>query len=184
MGGVCIGLDSERAGSRTLEKSLRRDRDRVCAKFERSRRFSRFEHESQKISRRCRGLGLDSAISRFIHSLGRRMLGSNPCRTVATTALSVRRSSHSARSHPFSMPYILHILPLFVDPIVEGVAQWTGRRPGPGSTLLHPFSLPVLPRLFLSCVVVRTLAADLFLVEARPTVPGQPPMSNSCQPFT
>jgi hypothetical protein len=39
LGGVCIGLDSERAGSRTLEKSLRRDRDRVCAKFESSRRF-------------------------------------------------------------------------------------------------------------------------------------------------
>jgi hypothetical protein len=92
--------------------------------------------------------------------------------------------NHSARSHPFSMPYLLHILPLFVDPEVEGVAQWTGRRSGPGSTLLHPFSLPVLPRLFLSCVVMRTLAAALFLVEALGPVPAQPPMSNSCQPFT
>jgi hypothetical protein len=36
---VCIGLDSDRAGSQTLEKSSRRDRDRVCAKFESSRRF-------------------------------------------------------------------------------------------------------------------------------------------------
>jgi hypothetical protein len=35
-------------------------------------KVSRFEHESQKKSRRCRGLGLDSgldlAISRFIYS--------------------------------------------------------------------------------------------------------------------
>jgi hypothetical protein len=36
LGGVCIGLDSERAGSRTLEKSSQRDRDRDCAKFESS----------------------------------------------------------------------------------------------------------------------------------------------------
>ncbi len=34
--------------------------------------------------------------------LCRRMLGSNPCRTVATTALTVRRSNHSVRSHPHS----------------------------------------------------------------------------------
>ncbi len=39
LGGVCIGLDSDRAGWRTLEKSSRRDRDRVCAKFKSSRRF-------------------------------------------------------------------------------------------------------------------------------------------------
>ncbi len=73
MGGVCIGLDSERAGSRTLEKSSRRDRGRVCAKFERSRRFRGSNMNPKKKSRRCRGLGLDSgldlAISRFIHSL-------------------------------------------------------------------------------------------------------------------
>jgi hypothetical protein len=36
---VCIGLDSDRAGSRTLEKSSRRDRDQVCAKLESSLRF-------------------------------------------------------------------------------------------------------------------------------------------------
>jgi hypothetical protein len=36
---VCIGLESDRAGLRTLEKSSQRDRDRVCAKFESSRRF-------------------------------------------------------------------------------------------------------------------------------------------------
>ncbi len=65
-----IGLDSERAGSRTLEKSSRRDRDRVCAKFESSRRFRGSNMNLQKQSRRCRGHGLDSgldlAISRFI----------------------------------------------------------------------------------------------------------------------
>ncbi len=61
MGGVCIGLDSERAGSPTLEKSSRRDRDRV--------RFRGSNMNPKKKSRRCRGLGLDLAISRFIHSL-------------------------------------------------------------------------------------------------------------------
>jgi hypothetical protein len=73
MGGVCTGLESERAGSRTLEKSSRRDRDRVCAKFERSRRFRGSNMNPKKKLCRCRGLGLDSgldlAISRFIHSL-------------------------------------------------------------------------------------------------------------------
>ena len=34
---IIAGLDSERAGSRTLEKFSRRDRDRDCAKFESSR---------------------------------------------------------------------------------------------------------------------------------------------------
>jgi hypothetical protein len=71
---VCIGLDSDRAGSRTLEKSSRRDRDRVCAKFESSRRFLGSNMKPKKKSCRCRGLGLDSgldlAISRFIYSLG------------------------------------------------------------------------------------------------------------------
>jgi hypothetical protein len=66
------GLDSERAGSRTLEKSSRRDRDRVCSKFESSRRFRGSNMNPQKKSRRCRGHGLDSgldlAISRFIYS--------------------------------------------------------------------------------------------------------------------
>jgi hypothetical protein len=69
----CIGLDSKRAGSRTLEKSSRLDRDRDCAKFENSRRFRGSNMNPKKKSRRCRGLGLDSgldlAISRFIHSL-------------------------------------------------------------------------------------------------------------------
>jgi len=73
MGGVCIGLDSDRAGSRTLEKSSRRDRDRVCAKFKSSRQFRGSNMKPKKKSRRCRGLGLDSgldlAISRFIYSL-------------------------------------------------------------------------------------------------------------------
>ncbi len=71
-GGVCICLDSERAGSGTLEKSSRRDRDRDCAKFESSRRFRGSNMNPKKKSRRCRGLGLDSgldlAISRFIYS--------------------------------------------------------------------------------------------------------------------
>ncbi len=70
---MCIGLDSNRAGSGTFEKSLRRDRDRVCAKFESSRRFRSSNMKPKKKSRRCRGLGLDSgldlAISRFIYSL-------------------------------------------------------------------------------------------------------------------
>ncbi len=75
-GEVFIGLDSERAGLRTLEKSSRRDRDQVCAKFESSRRFRGSNMNPKKKSRRCRGLGLDSdldsgldlAISRFIYS--------------------------------------------------------------------------------------------------------------------
>ncbi len=71
---MCIGLDSDRAGSRTLEKSSQRDRYRVCAKFESSCRFRGSNMKPKKKSRRCRGLGLDSgldlAISRFIYSLG------------------------------------------------------------------------------------------------------------------
>ncbi len=55
-----------------LEKSSRRDRDRVCAKFESSRRFRGSNMNPKKKSRRCRGHGLDSgldlAISRFIYS--------------------------------------------------------------------------------------------------------------------
>ncbi len=70
---MCIGLDSNQAGSRTLEKSSRRDRDRVCAKFESSRRFRGSNMNPKKKSRRCLGLcldsGLDLAISRFIYSL-------------------------------------------------------------------------------------------------------------------
>ena len=62
LGGVCIGLESDRAGSRTLEKSSRRDRDRVCAKFESSRRFRGSNMNPKKKSRRCRGLGLDSGL--------------------------------------------------------------------------------------------------------------------------
>jgi hypothetical protein len=65
-----IGLESDRAGSRTLEKSSRRDRDQVCAKFESSRQFRGSNMNPKKKSRRCRGLGLDLAISRFIYSLG------------------------------------------------------------------------------------------------------------------
>ncbi len=69
-----IGLDSERAGSQTLEKSSRQDRDRVCAKFESSRRFPGSNMNPKKKSRRCRGHGLDSgldlAISHFIYSFG------------------------------------------------------------------------------------------------------------------
>ena len=65
---------SERAGSRTLEKFLRRDRDRDCAKFESSRRFRDSNMSPKKKSRRYRAsvsiqaLGL--AISRFTNSLG------------------------------------------------------------------------------------------------------------------
>jgi hypothetical protein len=67
---VCIGLDSDRAGSRTLEKSSRRDRDRVCVKFESSRRF----RGSNMKPKKSLGLdsGLDLAISRFFYSLGHR----------------------------------------------------------------------------------------------------------------
>ena len=73
-GGVCIGHDSDRAGSQTLEKSSRRDRDRVCAKFESSRRFRGSNMNPKKKSRRCLGLdsGLDLAISRFIYSFALR----------------------------------------------------------------------------------------------------------------
>ena len=70
----CIGLDSERAGSRTLEISSRRDRHRDCAKFESSRRFRGLNMNPKKKSYRCRASAsiqaLDLAISRFIHSLG------------------------------------------------------------------------------------------------------------------
>jgi hypothetical protein len=69
-----IGLDSERAGSRTLEKFSRRDRDRDCAKFESSCRFRGSNMNPKKKLRRCRASvsiqALDLAISRFIHSLG------------------------------------------------------------------------------------------------------------------
>ncbi len=49
-----IGLDSERAGSRTLEKFSRRDRDLDCAKFESSRRFRGSNMNPKKKLRRCR----------------------------------------------------------------------------------------------------------------------------------
>ena len=66
-------LDRDHWITGSLEKSSRRDRDRVCAKFKRSRRFRGSNMNPKKKSRRCRGLGLDSgldlAISRFIHSL-------------------------------------------------------------------------------------------------------------------
>ncbi len=69
MGGVCIGLESDRAGARTLEKTSRRDRDRVLAKFEMSLRFRASNMNQKKKARRARGLGSDSgldlAISRF-----------------------------------------------------------------------------------------------------------------------
>ena len=69
-----IGLDSERAGSRTLEKFSRRDRDRDCAKFESSRRFRGSNMNPKKKSRRYRASvsiqALDLAISRFTNSLG------------------------------------------------------------------------------------------------------------------
>jgi hypothetical protein len=68
-----IGLDSERAGSRTLEKFSRRDRDRDCAKFESSRRFRGLNMNPKKKLRRCRASvsiqALYLAISRFIHIL-------------------------------------------------------------------------------------------------------------------
>ncbi len=67
-----IGLGSERAGSRTLEKFSRWDRD--CAKFESSRRFGGSNMNPKKKLRRCWASvsiqALDLAISRFIHSLG------------------------------------------------------------------------------------------------------------------
>jgi hypothetical protein len=70
---IIVGLDSERAGSRTLEKFSRRDRDQDCAKFESSRRFRGSNMNPKKKSRRCRASvsiqALDLAISRFIHSL-------------------------------------------------------------------------------------------------------------------
>ena len=69
---IIAGLDSERAGSRTLEKFSRRDRDRDCAKFESSRRFRGSNMNPPKKLRRCRASvsiqALDLAISRFIHS--------------------------------------------------------------------------------------------------------------------
>ncbi len=70
---------SERAGTRTLEKFSRRDRDRDCAKFESSRRFRGSNMNPKKKSRRCRASvliqALNLAISRFTNSLA--------CRTVA-----------------------------------------------------------------------------------------------------
>jgi hypothetical protein len=70
---IIAGLDSERAGSRTLEKFSRQDRDRDCAKFESSRRFRGSNMNSKKKSRRYQASvsiqALDLAISRFIHSL-------------------------------------------------------------------------------------------------------------------
>jgi hypothetical protein len=66
-------LDSERAGSRMLEKFSRRDRDRDCAKFESSRRFRGSNMNPKKKSRRYRASisiqALDLAISRFTNSL-------------------------------------------------------------------------------------------------------------------
>ena len=76
---IIAGLDSERAGSRTLEKFSRRDRDRDCAKFESSRRFRGSNMNPKKNLRRCRASvsiqALDLAISRFIHSLGEGEIG-------------------------------------------------------------------------------------------------------------
>jgi hypothetical protein len=57
---LSLSLDSERAGSRTLEKFSRRDRDRDCAKFERSRRFRDSNMNPKKKSRRYRCLALNT----------------------------------------------------------------------------------------------------------------------------
>jgi hypothetical protein len=71
--GCVLASTANEAGSRTLEKSSRRDRDWDCAKFKSSRWFRGSNMKPKKKSLRCRGLGLDSgldlAISRFIHSL-------------------------------------------------------------------------------------------------------------------
>jgi hypothetical protein len=53
-------LDSERAGSRTLEKFSRQDRDRDCAKFESSRRFKGSNMNPKKKVVSLPSLGLDS----------------------------------------------------------------------------------------------------------------------------
>ncbi len=64
---------SERAGSGTLEKFSRRDRDPDCAKFESSCRFRGSNMNPKKKSRRYRASvsiqALDLAISRFTNSL-------------------------------------------------------------------------------------------------------------------
>jgi hypothetical protein len=70
---IIAGLDSERAGSRALEKFSWRDRDRDCAKFESSRRFRGSNMNPKKKSRRYRASvsiqALDLAISPFTNSL-------------------------------------------------------------------------------------------------------------------
>ncbi len=70
---IILSLDSERAGSRTLENFSRRDRDWDCAKFERSRRFRDSNMNPKKKSHRYRVSvsihALDLAIYRFTHSL-------------------------------------------------------------------------------------------------------------------
>ncbi len=67
-------LDSDRAGSLTLQKYQRRDRDRDCAKFENYRRFRDSNMNPQKKQRRYRFSvsihALDLAIQRFTHSFG------------------------------------------------------------------------------------------------------------------
>jgi hypothetical protein len=67
-------LDLDRAGTLTLEKYYRRDRDRDCAKFERYRRFRDSRMNPKKNYRRYRVSvsihDLDSSICRSTHSLG------------------------------------------------------------------------------------------------------------------
>ncbi len=74
MGGVCIFLKIDRAFRVRLSKTTRRDRCRVCAKFESSRRFRGSNMNHKKKPRRCRCLALypslDSPIPRFSNSLG------------------------------------------------------------------------------------------------------------------
>ena len=52
--GCVLASTANEAGSRTLEKSSRRDRDRDCAKFESSRRFRGSNMKPKKKSRHCR----------------------------------------------------------------------------------------------------------------------------------
>jgi hypothetical protein len=73
LGGVFIVLEIDRAFRVRFWKTTRRVRARVCAKFERPRRFRGSNMNHKKKARRCLGLALDpcldSSIPRFSNSL-------------------------------------------------------------------------------------------------------------------
>ncbi len=74
LGGVCIVLEIDQAFRVCFWKTTRRVRARVCAKFERPRRFRGSNINHKKKARRCRGLALDPCLDSLIPCFSNRLV--------------------------------------------------------------------------------------------------------------